>query len=161
MAVDFAILAPVPRIHLEDAPGIASLTGYVSFGSQKYELFRDVDKQRRDQDVPVLLYASHNEDLAEWGYVVAWQGKDMGSTEDPLEKRQDEKLGHRPPSTARFAANGDTAAGWAVFWRVRELVQLQENERRELRDFQSFRTGKDDENTAPRGPEVSVRPHRI
>jgi hypothetical protein len=64
--VDFAILAPVPRVHIESGEGIAQTTGYVSFGSDKWELFREVEQRRAGQDVPVLIYASHNEDLAEW-----------------------------------------------------------------------------------------------
>lgn len=158
MTPDFAILAPVPRIHLEHAPGVAALTGYVSFGSDKWEVFRDVDSRRNGEPVRVLVYASHNEDLAEWGYVVAWQGLYIGSVEDYSAKRADEQSGHRPPSTHTTGSPTDRASGWALFWRVRDLIELPESERRELRHLQSYRTGKDREVSAPRGPEIIKRP---
>ena len=45
--IDFAILAPVPREHLEEAPGVSASTGHVAFGSDKWELFRDIDARRK------------------------------------------------------------------------------------------------------------------
>jgi len=154
--VDFAILAPVPREHLEDAPGVAAFTGHVCFGSDKWELFRQIDDRRKGADVPVLIYASHNEELADWGFVVAWRGSYIGSVEDTLGKKEEERMGHRPPSTFKYS--GDRATGWGIFWKVKDLTRLPEADRKELREFQSYRTGKDRENAAPRGPEVIVRP---
>lgn len=155
-AMDFAILAPVPRAHIESGEGIARTTGYVCFGSDKWELFREVERRRAGREVPVLLYASHNEELAEWGFVVAWTGLYIGVVEDASEKRRDEQAGHRPPTTARHP--NDNARGWGVFWRVKALRELSAAERRELRELQSYRTGKDRDQRAPRGPEIIVRP---
>lgn len=157
-SIDFAILAPVPREHIEDGQKVTQEKGYVCFGSAKWELFRALDARRQGRPVPVVLYASHNEDLADWGYVVAWRGNYIGSVEDTDEKVAEERGGHRPESTDKYRAKGDSATGWAVFWRVSDLILLPESERRELRAFQSFRTGKDRELTAPRGPEVISRP---
>ena len=155
--IDFAILAPVPREHLEEAPGVSASTGHVAFGSDKWELFRDIDARRNGSDVPVLIYASHNEASADWGYVVAWRGMYIGAVDTDLGKKEEERLNHRPPSTFKY--KGDNATGWGIFWKVQGLVQLPAADRRELREFQSYRTGKERENAAPRGPEVILRPH--
>jgi hypothetical protein len=156
--LDFAVLAPVPREHLDDGQDVARRTGYVCFGSHKWELFRELDRRRDGERVPVLIYASHNEELAEWGYVVAWKGNYVGSVDDTMGKLEEERGGHRPRSTDKYRHKGDSATGWPVFWKVSDLTQLTDTERRELRDFQSYRTGRDKENSAPRGPEIIVRP---
>lgn len=154
--IHFSVLAPVPRQHLESAVDICRKTGHVCFGSDKWELFRELDARRQDDDVPVLIYASHNEDLADWGFVVAWRGIYIGSLEDTEAKYAEETAGHRPPTTQQYRA--DNAAGWGVFWKVKNLVELPDSERREIREFQSFRTGRDRDNAAPRGPEIIKRP---
>ena len=119
---DFAILAPVPIMHLESGAPIASSKGYVSFGSQKWELFRDVDKLRHSHDVPVLIYASHETDEAKLSFQVTWSAWYVGHVDDGISKRNDEKNGHRPPTTA--SNPHDNSSGWALFWRVRDLKPL-------------------------------------
>ncbi|MGY3138428.1 hypothetical protein ACVWZM_009110 [Bradyrhizobium sp. USDA 4501] len=49
---DFAILAPVPLEHLQSGADIAHKTGFVAFGSRKWELFRKVDELRGSARVP-------------------------------------------------------------------------------------------------------------
>ena len=56
--IDFAILAPVPLEHLESGADIARDTGFVAFGSLKWEPFRKVDELRKGAPVLVLLYPS-------------------------------------------------------------------------------------------------------
>ena len=58
---DFSILAPVPLEHLQSGRAIASATGFVAFGSRKWELFRKVDELRGGARVPVLIYPSHED----------------------------------------------------------------------------------------------------
>jgi hypothetical protein len=146
----------VPKEHLDSGAATCARTGYVCFGSNKWQLFRDVDKRRKSSDVPVLIYASHSEDLADWGYVVGWTATYTGSLEDYEAKHAEERSGHRPPTTLNYP--NDNAIEWAVFWKVNALNELPASERKELREFQSFRTGKDRMNTAPRGPEIIVAP---
>ena len=54
---EFAIIAPVPLEHLETGESVAESTGFVAFGSMKWELFRDIDHRRGDGDhhLPVQL----------------------------------------------------------------------------------------------------------
>jgi hypothetical protein len=154
--VDFAILAPVPKEHLDSGVDTCVRTGYVCFGSNKWELFRLLDARGRGAEVPVLIYASHSEDLADWGYVVAWTGTYIGSIEDSEAKREEERTGHRPPTTSKY--RHDNAIEWAIFWKVKGLIQLPAADRKEIRELQSFLTGEDRMNKAPRGPEIIVRP---
>lgn len=49
-----ALLAPVPLIHLQSAP-----SDKVAFGSNKVELFKQLDDERNDMPVDVYIYVSH------------------------------------------------------------------------------------------------------
>src|SRR5690242_500641 len=70
--IDFALLAPVPEEHLLDGRGVAVTKGFVAFGSRKWELFREIDRLRDGQDVPVLIYPSHEDVELKLTFVVAW-----------------------------------------------------------------------------------------
>src|SRR5919106_2025838 len=122
MAVDFALLAPVPLVHLESALRVTPNQPYVSFGSMKWELFEEIDRARKGEPVGVLIYPSHDEDRAEFEYKVAWAGWYVGSTADQGEKFQEESAGRRPPSAMQYPK--DNASYWAVFWRVASLTRL-------------------------------------
>jgi hypothetical protein len=150
---DFALLAPVPLEHLIDGILITRARKYVSFGSQKWDLFRQIERERAGRPVPTLIYASQDESRSELKYKVDWLGWYIGSTEDSEEKRQDEHEGHRPPSTYNYRNLGDSAYGWAVFWRVLGLVQVPRDQAHEIRELQSLRTGVARKAGAPRGPE--------
>lgn len=153
--VDFAILAPVPVFHLESGAKVAEEKGYVSFGSMKWQLFREVDQLRGEEDVPVLLYPSHEYDEAKLTFQVSWSGWYIGHVDDPLSKRGDEKSGHRPPTTT---GPQDHAGDWAVFWRVRDLTQLQPERRILIKDLESFKSEYWLKNAPPRGPVLVSRP---
>ena len=57
-SVDFPILAPVPEEHLESGLPVCEESGFVAYGSQKWELFREADRMRAGQPVPALIYPS-------------------------------------------------------------------------------------------------------
>jgi len=158
--VDFAILAPVPLEHLESGLIVATETGYVSFGSDKFELFRKADEFRGDQKVPTLLYASYEGVAAKLTFTVAWTGWYIGHVEDYFDKFLDEKT-HRPPTTVKHHPTGDNATGWGIFWRVEELQKLPEGENVEIRQLESFTTGSWRKDAPPRGPALVRRPEWI
>ena len=156
MPVDFAILAPVPLVHLESGLGIVSQQAYVAFGSRKYDLFEEIDRTRGRDLVPVLLYPSHDDDRIQFDYKVSWTGWYVGSTSDQEAKFADERAGCRPPSTKANA--NDNASIWPTFWRVASLTRLPAHEHREIRELNNYRTGKDKESAPPRGPERILLP---
>ena len=158
--VDFAILAPVPLEHLESGIIVAKETGYVSFGSAKWELFRKVDKSRGDQKVPTLIYPSYEGIAAKLTLTVAWTGWYIGHVVEYSDKLFDEET-HRPPTTVKYHPAGDNAAGWAIFWRVEGLEKLPEDETVEIRQLESYTSGSWRRDAPPRGPELVRRPELI
>lgn len=74
----FAILAPVPREHLESGIEVAANEGFVAFGSMKWELFRKIEDLRQGRTVPALLYPSYENVPAKLTFVVAWIGRYVG-----------------------------------------------------------------------------------
>jgi hypothetical protein len=152
----FAILAPVPLEHLESAQTIAGDVPYISFGSQKWELFRAIDEERAGSPVPVLIYPSHDEHRSESPYVVEWSGWYVSSTDDNSKKYRDQRDGRRPPTTAQCTT--DTVSHWAVFWRVANLTRLPREKKRPISELHSYRSGANRKAGAPRGPERIERP---
>jgi hypothetical protein len=157
MPIDFAILAPVPLEHLRSGSAVAETLGYVCFGSQKFELFREIEKLRDHDPVPVLIYPSYEGEDAKPDYRIAWLGWYLGCIEDTGEKRREEHTGHRPPTTARHAPQ-DSSSGWAVFWRVHGLREIPREFQAAITQLSSLRTGERRMEAPPRGPELVKRP---
>ena len=158
--VDFAILAPVPLEHLESGLTVAKETGYVSFGSMKWDLFRKVDDLRYGVKVPTLIYPSHEGVAAKLTFKVGWAGWYIGHVQESSEMLLDEES-HRPPTTVKYQSTGDSATGWAIFWRLEGLQQLPENQHVEIRQLASYKTGFWRKNFPPYGPEIIARPSWI
>ena len=162
--MEFAILAPVPREHLDSGLKVLLERGYVSFGSQKWELFHHVEQLRHDEEVeevPVLIYPAHEEEDVTLNCQVSWIAWYVGCTEDPVEKLADQTNGYRPPTTEKYYSVGEHAESWNVFWRVKRLRQLPESEWVPIRSIDSYKTGYWRKNTAPHGPEIVGRPSWI
>jgi hypothetical protein len=156
--LDFAILAPVPREHLDSALGVLKSQPYVAFGSQKWELFRMVEKLREGGEVPVLIYPSNEDDVVKLTYEVSWTAWYVGCTEDSNEKLADQNGGRRPPTTVKYYPNSDHANDWGVLWRVNRLHRLPAADSIPIRELDSYKTGYWRKNAPPRGPEIVARP---
>lgn len=156
-ATDFAILAPVPLEHLQSGAQIAKDTGFVAFGSRKWELFRKVDEMREGLAVPVLIYPSHEDVPAKDSFIVSWAGWYLGAEETP-NGRHSGGMAHRPPTTGQYG--GDNQGYWAVFWHVRDLIDLPQSQRLPISAVQTIKGGwrKD---APPRGPELVATPSTI
>jgi hypothetical protein len=157
--MNFAILAPVPLEHLQSALLVLESRPYVSFGSQRFEFFRDIDSRRLDQDVPVLIYPSHEDTEAKLTYEVGWLATYIGAVEAETDKQRDENDECRPGSTAQYPT--DNSTGWAVFWRVRGLQELAPERRVPIRNLNKHRTGRGRSGSPPRGPEMIERPEWV
>lgn len=121
----FAILAPVPEMHLLSAmETIANLehklsdeTVKTAFGSMDFELFRKVDELRGDKNVEVLIYASHSDADQPLDSEASWHGLYIGHV-NSRNGRYPGKAQFRPPSTATDKPT------WASFWEVQDLKPL-------------------------------------
>src|SRR5690348_15869456 len=97
----FALLAPVPLEHLESGKDVAARTGFVAFGTRKWELLRKLDEMREVDPVPALIYPSHEDVPAKLNYLVCWYGWHLHLVES---RNAQHPLGfaHRPPTTAHY-----------------------------------------------------------
>ncbi len=117
-ARNIALLAPVPLQHLLDAQLVIKTEGRVAFGSQRYDLFRQLDKERNGQPVDVYIYASHREGHPDGE--TFWRATYVGHVESHLGAYPG-SMRFRPKSTA-----DDTA--FAVFWEVETLKPVAASE---------------------------------
>jgi hypothetical protein len=121
----FAILAPVPEMHLLSAmETIANLehelsdeTVKTAFGSMDFELFRKVDELRGNKSVEVLIYASYSDADQPLDSEASWHGLYIGHV-NSRNGRYPGKAQFRPPSTATDKPT------WASFWEVQDLKPL-------------------------------------
>lgn len=151
---DLALLAPVPQGHLEAGQTVAAERGFVAFGSRKFELFRLIEERREGWPVPVLIYASHEEEPVTLNSLISWVGWYIGS-EETHSGRHSRGMEHRPATTADNPT--DNLGYWAVFWHVERLQPLAVENRFPLSRLQTIAGGwrKD---APPRGPELVARP---
>ncbi|BAY07718.1 hypothetical protein [Calothrix sp. NIES-2098] len=120
----FAILAPVPEMHLLSAletmekldSELSDETIKVAFGSMAFEVFRKADELRAGKEVEVLIYASDCIDQP-LNSEASWQGLYIGHT-NSRNGRYPGKSKFRPASTATDKPT------WAIFWELQELKRL-------------------------------------
>lgn len=124
----FAILAPVPEMHLisgleaiaaqldsDDLP--SDHVPKVAFGSMDFEVFGEVEKLRGGKALEVFIYASHAKGEQPLNPEVTWRGLYVGYVASRRGRYPGKSI-YRPQSTAT-----DTPT-WAVFWEVQELELL-------------------------------------
>lgn len=154
---EFAIVAPVPLEHLETGESVAQSTGFVAFGSMKWELFRDIDQRRGDAAVPVLIYPSADDSPSSLALRIAWCGIYVGSSESKSGAHI-AGMTHRPSSTEKYA--GDNKGHWAVFWHVSGLCRLPSAQQLPISALQTVKGGWR-KNAPPRGPELVQLPDAL
>ncbi len=147
---DFAILAPVPLEHLESGQPVAEEKGFVAFGSRGRKFFRDMDKRRDGNPVPVLIYASDEGTPARFTSKVSWVGWYIDS-EETHTGRHSLGMEHRPPTTAQYPDGN--SGHWAVFWHVEKLSRLATKDCFEISELQTIK-GVWRKNAPPRGSEL-------
>ncbi|WP_156804929.1 hypothetical protein [Synechococcus sp. PCC 6312] len=119
----FAILAPVPEMHLAsglEAVSIqldADLKPKIAFGSNAFEVFREVDKLRDGKLVDVFIYASHSQEDQSLDRMVTWKATYIGHVES--------RRGHYPGNKKyRPESTKTDSPQWAIFWEVEGLEKL-------------------------------------
>ena len=153
----FAILAPVPLEHLETGVLVSEATGFVAFGTSKWELFQKVDTMREGHPIPTLIYPSWGEEPASSNLKVSWYGWYIGHVHSKAGAHPD-GMTHRPPSTKQYSA--DNAGHWAVFWHVRGLRQLPPEKCLPINKVGTIKGGWR-KNAPPRGPELVALPESL
>lgn len=158
VTTDFAILAPVPKEHLDAGLDVIKEQGCVAFGTRKWELFRDVDERSKKQPVPMLIYPSHEDVPSKQSFRVSWVGRYVGHVHSN-HGAHPEGLRYRPPSTAKNP--GDNLGHWAIFWHLDALRQLSLDEYIPIGELQSHSTKKWLKAAPPRGPVLVEIPSEL
>lgn len=149
---DLALLTPVPLDHLEDSTPTAEEWGKVAFGSNAWEVFRELDRLRGSLPVKVFIYASHS--TSPVGLKVSWTGNYIGYVHS---------VGGAHPERERFrspiAAKEDSAHFWGGFWEVEGLRRMDPVEFLAISDLRGWKKQTYFKaNFIPEGPLLVERP---
>src|SRR5271165_4626711 len=128
-ASNIALLAPVPLVHLTSGRTTAEREGKVAFGSRAWEVFRQLDHERKGMAVDVYIYASHSDDPRA---IASWCARYVGQVES-IAGAHPAGMRYRPPSTAN-----DEQGHFAIFWEVEDLHPSPDQERLSLTNFTGF-----------------------
>lgn len=96
-ASNIALLAPVPKEHLDDGETTALQKGKVAFGSMKWETFRDLDKLCKGMPVDVYIYESDGS--GKFNSKTSWRGRYIGHKDSEMGAPPAEIKPFRPDST--------------------------------------------------------------
>lgn len=113
----FAILAPVPEMHILSGKDVCDKETKVAFGSMAFELFRKADELRANEPVKVFIYTSYAETDRFLRSEASWQGLYVGHVPS-RNGRHPNGSRFRPPTTA------SDKPIWAIFWEVEQLEPL-------------------------------------
>lgn len=120
-----ALLAPVPRCHLESALEAENPEMRSAFGTTAWELFNELDQRRGGLPVDVYIYESHSEGSFESS--ATWHARYVY-----LEPERHKAKAYRPKSTESDTFEGE------VYWIVEGLRRMQPNEHIPVADFTAF-----------------------
>lgn len=152
-ASNIALLAPVPIEHLISGKEVCGREGKIAFGSNVFELFRELDNERAGLEVDVFFYASKSGAVDQ---TVSWHGVYVGNVES-IGGAHPDGMRFRPPTTARYPE--DNSGHWGIFYEVRELKELGDDDRLAVSDLTGYGKGrryKDD--FPPRRPYLIEHP---
>ena len=147
-----ALLTPVPLEHLVDGEAVAASEGRVAFGSQAWEVFRELERES-GSDTPVLIYASHTGGLP--NLKVTWRGNFLRYVESRGGAHPDGTR-FRPPSTAEW--HEDEERYWAGFYEVELLHRLDEEGQLRIADLRDRRGKRYGRGFVPEGPIIISAP---
>lgn len=115
----FAILAPVPEVHLVAGQETCEQQGKVAFGSRAARLFHKLDQARLDDEIRVFIFAMLPEKpihpMVEWEGVYIRHVKASQNGRHPAGDR------FRPPT---ITDAGELPGFWSIFWEVRALERV-------------------------------------
>jgi hypothetical protein len=101
-----SLLAPVPKEHIEAALAVLSTKEFVLFGSENFDVLKEVDPGAK-----TYIYISHDDRT-----VVEYTATFAGIVGELSEMRRLEQSGYRPATTL--------GEKWAFYWKVKGLEKL-------------------------------------
>lgn len=150
-----ALLAPVPKEHLDEGKKTAFAKGKVAFGSRAYNVFVKLDEERGDKPVDVYIYESYGE--GRYDFRISWHAI-YRKYEAAINGAHPDKMTYRPLSTAKYP--GDNEGGdWLLFWEVDSLEEIPEKDRAHVGTFVPYGKKKPYGNSfVPREPMLIKHP---
>lgn len=150
-----ALLAPIPKEHLDTGKKTVLVNGKVAFGSRAYDVFVTLEQECGDKPVEVYIYESEGDGV--YDFRVSWHARYLRYV-GAVNGAHPEGTTFRPASTAKYA--GDNEGGdWLLFWEVDHLEEIPESERMHVGKFVPYGKKKPYGNSfAPRGPMLVNRP---
>jgi hypothetical protein len=141
----FALLAPVPQVHLEDG---LQCHPKVAFGSRAGAVFAEADFCRKAERVRVFIYESLSNRPTQ-PPKVSWTGVYIGQVPAVgKDKRHPQGNLYRPER----AFTKDTPGHWLIYWEVEELEYLpNEADRIKISDLRGLAN--------PTSPSSRLKPH--
>jgi len=154
-ATDIALLAPVPREHLDEGLKTFQAMNKVAFGSRAYDVFIKLDQECNGKPVDVFIYESHGS--GQYDFRVSWRARYLKNV-PAINGAHPDGMTFRPESTAKYP--GDNEGGdWLLFWEVDSLQPISDEERVHVGTFSPFGKKKPYGNSfAPRGPMLIEHP---
>ena len=146
ITTDFALLAPVPQIHLTNA--LAENLPLVAFGSNAWEVFRKLEEERVSSGlrVDIFLYASLSDTGKVFHPQVTWRGCYVKCVDATSASGRREAFSYRPSSTK-------SEKGWAIYWLVKDLEELPESQYIKVSALRGWKTKSTySPNFIPEGP---------
>ena len=154
-ATHIALLAPIPKEHIESAPTKLQKVNRVAFGSRNWDVFFKLDQERDGKPVDVYIYESYGS--GQYDFRVSWHARYLQNVA-AINGAHPDKMVYRPDSTAKYP--GDNEGGdWLLFWELDSLQEIAEVDRVHVGAFTPFGKKKPYGNSfVPRGPMLIMHP---
>ncbi len=114
----YALLVPIPQIHLVAGQQVCQQQGKVAFGSRETRLFRHLDLSRYKDEVDIFITATTPERAIETQ--ITWHGIYMGHVQAQGTGTHPDKARYRPYTDYE----NDHPGHWWLFWELRELQPI-------------------------------------
>lgn len=114
----YALLVPIPHIHLIAGQQVCQQQGKVAFGSRETRLFRHLDLSRYKDEVDIFITSTTPERAIETQ--ITWHGIYIGHVQAEGTGTHPDKARYRPYTDYE----NDHPGRWWLFWEVRELQPI-------------------------------------
>jgi len=152
-AAHIALLAPIPREHIDCAPMKFNKISRVAFGSRDCDVFLKLDREREGMPVDVYIYESYGS--VQYNSRVSWHGRYLQSV-PAVNGTHPDRTVYRPDLTGKRL--DDRGGGnWLIFWELDSLEEIAERDCLQVSAFIPFgRTEPYRNSFVPRGASDST-----
>lgn len=129
-----ALLAPIPKEHIDLAPVKFHKVNRVAFGSRNSDVFFKLDQERDGKPVDVYIYES--DESGQYDFRVSWHARFLQSVA-AIDGAHPDKMVYRPDSTAKSPEDIE-GEDWLLLWELDSLEEIAEEDRVHVGAFTPF-----------------------